>query len=536
MQRKRLDEETLDRIRQIVYSDTPEGFIWFYYLVSDLPLPAHCVEWVVSFYEALDDGKNLAVEAFRGSLKTTIFSTLMPLYQVGLRPELETIIVQASEDMAHDNSGIIADMIENNVGFRVLFPDVRPDHQKGWGAKGYEVIDTGMSYESFRRKRTKSPTLLATGYKSANIQGRHPRGFGILDDINNSRNSRYPREMLAVRSAVEQEITPAFDKTIMNIDVFTPWREGDIGDVAKQREDTLHIRTPIFKMDVNGQLTEDPTWPEEWPLGRIERERNNMAPHIWSQMYLCDLKGAQGKILKEIYLKYIEVEEIPPDIKVYIACDYASVAKDQALRGRDYFALAVVAQHPSGFLILLDGIRKHVDRAEAENVFMNWCADYHKQGRLIRAGIEKQGKGEEFGNVMLKAAEGWKVKLMTSGNRSKGDRFENQLVPVMAGDRFRITTAPNPFIDQFRDEYLSFDGMGTFTDDCLDAVYYAVRLAKGYIAWADEDSLYGGSVVKQLISRNPLHKLARHRRRKYGQKVARPRMVPRARELSSRPE
>ena len=28
-----LDEEILDKIREIVWSDTPEGFIWFYYYI-----------------------------------------------------------------------------------------------------------------------------------------------------------------------------------------------------------------------------------------------------------------------------------------------------------------------------------------------------------------------------------------------------------------------------------------------------------------------------------------------------------------------
>ena len=522
VEKQRLDDNTLNRLRKVVRSDTPRGFIFFYYFVYDLPLPAHCVEWIYKFYEARDKGMNLAVEAVRGSLKTSIFSTLMPLYQVGLHPELETIIVQASEDMAHDNSGIIADMIENNAGFRTLFPAVRPDKTKGWGAKGYEVVDVSIDYAAFRRKRTKSSTFLATGYKSANIQGRHPRMFGIKDDINNSRNSRYPREMQAVNFAVDQEIQPAFDKTMMNIDVFTPWRMDDIGDRAKKRADTLHIRTPLYKLDENGQLTDVPTWPQEWPEERIASERKEMLPHIWAQMYLCDLKGAEGRILKSEYLKYIEVEEIPTDIKVYIACDYASVAKDQALKGRDYFALAVVGHHPKGFLILLDGIRKHVDRAGAEQIFMNWCSMYHKQGRLIRAGIEKHGKGEEFADAMMRAADGWKVKQLTTGNRSKGERFENQLAPVMMGDRLRITTAPGEFISQFVDEFLSYDGMDTFPNDCLDAVYYCVRLAKGFIKWSDEDSMYG-SVVEKIRSRNPLHKLARRRN------AARPQMVQRSR-------
>ncbi len=522
VEKKRLDEDALERIRKIVLSDTPRGFIFFYYFVQDLPLPAHCVGWVYEFYEAKRLGENLAVEAFRGSLKTTIFSTLLPLYYIGLRPELETIIVQASEDMAHDNSGIIADMVENNAGFRVLFPHVRPDPSQKWGAKGYEVVDTSIDYAVFRRKRTKSSTFLATGYKSANIQGRHPRGFGIKDDINNSRNSRYPREMQAVNFAVDQEIHPAFDKTMMNIDVFTPWRLDDIGDRAKKREDTHHILTTVWKLDENGQKTDVPTWPEEWPVERIAKERAEMLPHVWAQMYLCDLKGAEGRILKREYLRYIPVEEISTDMRVYIACDYASVAKDQALKGRDYFALAVVGHHPKGFLILLDGIRKHVDRAEAEQIFMNYCSNYHKQGRLIRAGIEKHGKGEEFADTMMRAAEGWKVKQLTTGNRSKGERFENQLAPVMMGDRFRITTAPNAFIDQFVDEYLSYDGMDTYPNDCLDAVYYCVRLAKGFIKWSDVDSMYG-TVVEKVRSSNPLHKIAR---RKHG---TRPQVVQRSR-------
>ena len=520
-----LDEETLEKIREIVWSDTPQGFIWFYYFVApeEWPLPTHCILWIVKYYEAREKGMNLAVEAARGLLKSTIFSIYMTTYQTALHSNLETIIVQASEGLASDNSAMVSDIIENNDGFRILFPHIRPDKEQGWGAKsGYEVVDTSMDYGAFRKKRTVTPSVLATTYKSSNVQGRHPRLFGILDDINNSRNSRYPRELQTVKLAVDQEILPAFDRVKMQIDIFTPWREGDIGDIAKHQEDTLHIRTQIYKLDENGELTDEPVWPEEKPEEWIEKQRKKFAPHVFAQMFLCDLKGSQGKILKREYLKYIEVNEIPTDIKVYIACDYASVAKDQALKGRDYFALAVVGQHPGGFLILLDGVRKHVDRTEAEQIFMNWCSMYHRQGRLIRAGIERHGKGEEFADAMMRAAEGWKVKQLTTGNRSKGERFENQLAPVMAGDRFRLTTAPNKFVDHFVDEFLSYDGMGTYPNDCLDAVYYAVRLAKGYIKWSDDDTLYDSTYAKSDAQRNPLHKLAR---RKHGRQVTRPRVV-----------
>lgn len=521
---QKLSEDTLNKIRQIVYEDSPRGFIFFYYFVGEVdaageirPLPRHCIKWIVKFYEAREKGMHLAVEAFRGSLKTTIFSMLMPAYQIGLHPELESIIVQASWDMAKDNSKAIADIIEFNKGFRVLFPNVRPDPRRGkrWGATGYEVVNTDIDYSDFRQRRTKTPTIMATGYKSSNVQGRHPRMFGILDDVNTSRNSRLPREMMAVNTAVQDEIQPAFKKTVMNIDVFTPWREGDIGDIASRREDTLHIRTPIFRLDENNQLTDEPIWPEEWPLERIERERASMLPHVWARMFLCDRKGAQGKILKESYIHYEDAENIPTNIPVYITIDYASVAKDQILRGRDYFALSVVGHHPNDYLILLDGVRKHVDYAEAQQMAMNWGSEYHKEGRLIRMGIEKQGKGEDFGNEIMRLVP-WRVKLLTPSNKSKNFRIENELATLMFNRRLRITSERNTYIGHYLDEYLSWDGLGTYPNDCLDSVYYSCLLAKGFIKWSDDAGLYG-SPIKRIIQKNPVFRFAR---RKHARKEA----------------
>ena len=510
----KLSEEQLDKIREIVYEDSPRGFIiFFYFLVKEgWSLPAHCIPWILAFYEAREKGMSLAVEAARGLLKSTVFSVYMTAYQTALHPDLESIIVMASDKLAGDISTHIAGIFENNVGFRVLFPHIRPDKSAGWGAGGgYEIVDTSVSYSEFRSKRTISPSILSTTYKSANVQGRHPRLFGILDDINNSKNSRYPREMQTVKLAVDQEILPAFDRVMMRIDVFTPWREGDIGDTAKKQEDALHIRTPIYKLDENGELTDEPTWPEEKPETWIERLRKRVAPHVFAQMQLCDLKAGGGLILKEEYLHYIELEEIPAKCPVVIAVDYASVAKDQALKGRDYFALAVLGVLGKQRLVLLDGIRKHVDRAEAEQIYMNWCGLYKKQGRLLVTGIEVHGKGEEFGDAMLRAAKGWKVKLLTTGNKSKGERFENQLAPVMMGGRLLISTETNAFIEQFIEEYLSWDGMGTYYNDCLDAVYYAVRLVKGFIDWKDEDRLHNPDLPDDPVTKNPLFKFARRR-------------------------
>ncbi|KKN56362.1 hypothetical protein LCGC14_0572730 [marine sediment metagenome] len=524
----KLSVEQLDQIREIVYSDIPEGFIWCYYFIAyenprtgeAYPLPKHCIKLIVKFYEAKKKGMHFAIEAFRESLKTTVFSILMPVYQIGLHPELETIIVQASDGMAKQNTGEIAKIIKSNKGFRALFPNVRPDPKK-WGAEGYDVVNADLDYSDFLRRGSKTPSIMGVGYKGANVQGHHPRMFGILDDINNSRNSRLPREMMAVNAAVQNEIQPAF-KSAMNIDVFTPWRDGDVGDINSQRENTLHVRVPIFKLDENGQLTDEPVWDDVWdpvakkalnngwPIERIELERANMLPHVWARMYLLDRKGAQGNVLKESYIHYENAEDIPANIPVYITIDYASVAKDQILKGRDYFALSVVGHHPNDYLILLDGVRKHVDYAEAQQIALSYGEDYQKQGRLIRMGIEKQGKGEDFGNEIMRLAS-WRVKLLTPSNKSKNFRIENELATLMFNRRLRITSEKNNYVGHYIDEYLSWDGLGTYPNDCLDSVYYSCLLAKGFIKWADDTGLYG-SPIKRIVQKNPLHRFARRSR------------------------
>lgn len=505
-----VNPEDVDRIREIVYSDSPPGFFFFYYFIRDERLPFHCIDWICEIYTALKNDEDIAIESFRGSLKTTIVSTLFPLYQLALHADGEIMLVQDDVHQAEGNTAIMTDIIQTNPGFRVLFPHIVPDKSRRWGLQGWDIKDTRIPYGQYRRQRTKTTSLKGVSHKSSDVQGHHPRLMGLLDDVNTVRNSRYPREMKQVNDSIHQGIMPALDRTRINIHSFTPWRSGDIGDQMKRRPNVRHVFTPVYKM-VNGEMTDEPVWPEMRGEKWIEREKANSLPHVWRQMYLLDLAGGEGDVLKQEYLHYITENEIPEDCSVVIAVDYASVEKDQALKGRDYFALAVLAIHPSGYLVLIDGARKHVNRVGAEDLFKNVCDTYYSKGRLMLSGIEQSPGSEDFANEMLRSCP-WPVRKLSHGSRSKGDRYENQLAPIMHGRKLRILESSNEFITHFEEEYLNWDGLGTFHDDCLDAVYYATRLGKKFINWKDDDRLYSNApAIHQDPSVNPLHRFARRR-------------------------
>lgn len=478
----KLTTEEIDQLREIVQAHTPVGYLWYWMLTNELPIPDHAVEWDFELFDTLEDERwdGLALEAFRGSIKSTFIANAIG-YTIGCMPELEHLIVQSGDDMAKENLGFISSMIEDQPGFKVMFPGIVPDLRK-WGADGYEVVDTNLSYGTWRRKRTKVPTLVGGGYDAKIVLGKHPRGYGVRDDINDYKNTRSSRKLKACEDTVFKEISPAFDRTMLEIDVFTPWVDGDIGDKRKKLPGVKHILTPVYKIGPDGKLTNEPTWPEYFPESVIDKYRRILPPAEFAQMYLCDRSASSGQHLKREWLHFYPSGDIDQSWPVYIGVDYMSLSDVTQIQGRDWFVLAVGRLHPNGFMVIVDGYRAQITRAEAEDICLNWGQRYKEPADLLRVmQIEKLGKAEEFANWMLLNAP-FRVKPAGVKNRSKAERFEVELAPVFRGGKVRVSDEPdNQFLDQFVREWLAWDGMENYPDDTLDAVWHCIDAAKTFI-------------------------------------------------------
>jgi len=474
----RLTQEQIERVREITHAFTPEGFIWYWYITQDEGMPRHVVKWTYEYFEALKNGEALCLECFRGSLKTTFIANLST-YLLGCMPWLENMFIQAGDAPAEENTSYMSSVIEDNPGWKILFPFIQPDGRK-WGAEGYEIQDTSLHYGNWRRKRTKVPSIIGGGYKSSIILGKHPRGHFVRDDVNNYKNTRSARELKAVKDIVFKEMGPAADRSKMEIDVFTPWVTGDVGDVRKKLPNVRHVRTPVYELDDKGRLTTVPAWPEVFDEPKIQELRDKLPPVEFAQMYLCDIEATKGQTLKGGWIIYVDSDKIKfHEWPVYIGIDYASVRSKQELRGRDYFAMAKFLLSPEGYLVLVGGYRDHVTRAEAEEVALNW--GNQAGDNMRKMGIEKVGKGEEFANWMLLNAP-FRVKEQGVANKSKETRFETELAQVFRQGKVRVSDEPsNPFIQQFLAEWLAWDGTEAYSDDCLDAVWHGVVAGKTFI-------------------------------------------------------
>lgn len=454
--------------------DSPDGFAQFYRLVFERPLPAHArQQWLPLIYRAKAQGKGAVIEAFRGSSKSTTISVGWLAYRIGLEAHKSYLVLGSNEESARDSAGQVADIIAYNPGWRLVFPQVKPDKRAGWAHSGYSVKRCDVAYRQWRQlaaqHRGKDPTLVGLGYSSGKVIGKHPGGVLLVDDIHDESNTRSRRRLELVKKVVAGSILPTATPETWQVFVGTPWTEDDVLATLKASGRCLSAKTPVL---VPGETPLKATWPERFPLQMIEDIQQAVGEIEFSRMYLLDLERVAGVHLRSEWLGTYDADRLDPRWPVMMGVDYASVADQIKDGGRDYFAIAVGRTLPgdSG-VVLIDGVRKQVSQAEAEYELLRLAEKYPT---LETVGVEAVGKGEEFFHLMLRTSR-LPLMPMHPGGRSKGERFEKGMGPLFERGIVKLTSRENEFTRAFREEWLHYpDGK---YDDTLDAAYWMLYAA-----------------------------------------------------------
>lgn len=461
--------------------DDPQGFAHFYELLFGRPLPRHALEdWVRPLYAARAAGKGLLVEAFRGSTKTTTLSIAFSAFRLGQQPHKSVLLIQAGERAAASTSGQIADLIESHPGWQKAFPQVRPDRKAGWGARGYEVLNTDAEYEDWRavcaREKGKDPSLVGLGYRSRAIIGKHPTGLLLLDDIHDENNTRSARELESVIAILTGTILPTLTPDTWSVFVGTPWTRNDALAHLKSTGRYVSMSTPVYIPSPDPEVR-TPAWPERFPEEEIQKARQLAGEAQFARMFLLDLEAAEGMHLKKEWLHEYPQEKIDPSWPVVMGVDYASTADQLKSGERDYFAVAIGRALPNGGgVVLVDGFRARFSQGEAEHKVRSLAA-FFPTTQVIA--VEAVGKGEEFYHLLMRD---WGLPLvpMHPGAQSKGTRFEIGMAPLFQNGRAWVADVETPFLRAFRDEWLRWPS-GQH-DDTLDAVHWMLMAAQGHLS------------------------------------------------------
>ncbi len=492
---------TLEEARELVRSDTPDGFEFYYGMIRNRPQPRHTRPWVETLYNASAAGMFFGAEAFRGSTKTSTITEGFTSYQIGLHPERSNLFVQCDDKQAAKHSGNVADIITRNPAWKLFFPNVTPDEDKGWGAQGYWVIDQDRKND-WLRLRHKDATLIGSGYTAAIVTGSHPIGVLAIDDINNDSNTESDARNAEVNRILTDTLYPMTEDIAFHTFSQTPWTALDALAKAKATGVYKWCRTPVMAVcdenapgaalvevtDENGVIVYSSwailTWPEKFDPERIAMCYKKSGAKGFARMYMLDLKAAEGVNLKMEWLHDFPAERIYATWPAYFGIDYASTADHMRDKDRDYFSLTVGRGMPGGGVVVQDGIRDRLSRGEAEAKVRAWANMYPT---LVSIGVEVEGKGEEFYSQLASIGSLPVVPMRTKG-RSKGFRFEEVMAKHFEFSRVWLALPRTPFINAFRDEWGTWDGTQKTHDDTLDSTYYMLAAAGLFLAGTEQPS------------------------------------------------
>lgn len=486
------------------------GFEAFFELLFQMELPEHQLYAISESFKAYENGKGIVIEMFRGAAKTTVFNTALACFLLGHFPDMPGLLVQVGDNIAQDNSSTIAYHVEHNPGFKVVFPHIVPDRNRGWGANGYCVMRTDIDYPDWiaelAKKGTKDPSFIGVGYKSSAIIGKRPYWL-ILDDINDEKNTSSELEARKVETILTGTIFPAANLADFKITIGTPWNENDAIHYCKTRPKVFeHIKVPVFKEDGS------PTWPEQYDEKKISEQRELAGEIEFARMFLLDLEKTKGLVLKREWLHFWPNDQINEDWPVFIGVDFTST-EDPLKKSGDYFALAVGRVIPGKGMVVEDGVYQRVSQAEAEGIVVAWAARYPT---LQGVGVEAIFSGQNFYNNLLNNAEmraAGIVPIPVRFQKSKGHRFEKMVAPLFQKARVYLSDANNTFLTNFYKEWLNWQGdklEDMFHNDALDAVYSLLVAAEGFVTPIAYSKKVGASnpFYNRTRARNPWNSLS----------------------------
>lgn len=519
-------------------NDTPEGFAAFFEVMHGTPLHSEGVKWIENAYLAHSSSRGLAQECHRESGKTTVFSKFFLAFRLGHEPQKTWGIIRVNDDKANETAAGVAHMIEYDPNWKLIFPHVVPDHDRGWGAKGYYLKRTDIEkaeWDTISTGTSDDPTFVGYGWGAGGVIGSRFSGGAVVDDIHNEENVNSDRLRARIRVFVTDTLEYCLMQGAWEIWNFTPWTTTDVYAYIKSTGEYVHSVTPVMTPGVQGgdywpsmplnldypEYGNIPLsgrywsryWPEAWPWERIASKYRKSGAIGFARMMLLDLEATKGLNLKSEWLHRYPASDIDPSWPIYFGVDYATTADRMKNKDSDFFAVAILAAIPGGGLVLLDGYRGRISKGEALAKVVSMAGVYPT---LQLVGVESIGEGRGFYNdlVMVDDALGRPLSLhevKSHGKQKKGERFENWLAPRFQMARVWVSNVDTPFINAFMEEWLTYPNAAH--DDTLDAVYIACLAGEGHMAVRGRRSR---GVIDMTANPNPYQAICSARRSEIG--------------------
>jgi phage terminase large subunit-like protein len=439
-------------------------------LVFGVVAAKHHRAWVAHLLDNLRTG----IVAPPESAKTTWITKITVAWWIGKYPLLTNGICSAGDKASQKMAAGIADTIESNPRWLLVFPKVRPDKERGWSSEGYHVQDLGVDEVhgtgewARRRYGTLDATLTAAGVGSSIWNGVRITGIFAFDDAHDRRSKTQEQTCLDTVDFFNDTALPRATAEAHVVVVQTRWNQKDVIAKIKGLTSFRVFEHPAI-IHVEGQPDRS-YWPEQWPMERLRQREIEITPIVFDLVYQGNDKALEGHILKTAWLHPFPFLDIRKEWSRYFGVDFAQKLEDIAPKkgddNPDRFALSVWAD--AGPRLVLEQIFAEVlYMGEAEELFFAKAGIY----RPRNSGVEVNGASAKkyyLGLLNRQRLLGHSYVITPVTRSSDKATYYSNMAPHFDSGQVLVSDELSPGLELFRSEWAAFP---KGHDDCLDAAY-----------------------------------------------------------------
>jgi hypothetical protein len=234
-----------------------------------------------SFQKLAGQHDRLVIWSHIESSKSTSLAVMRTLWKLGRNPNLRCAIASNTAGQATKVVKAIKNYIENSEALHEVFPDLVP---------GDKWTDTAITVR--RTTPAKDYSVQAVGVHG-NILGARLDDV-LLDDVLDYENTLTPHARDDLMNWYFATLGGRISQSGRILAIGTAWNPDDIMHRLAQLPGWYHVRIPVI--DHLGRLS----WPERWPLERVQRARDSLGVLEYNRQLLCVARSdADSRFRKE---------------------------------------------------------------------------------------------------------------------------------------------------------------------------------------------------------------------------------------------
>lgn len=189
------------------------------------------------------------------------------LMTLGKNPNLRLGFLNKTQTAAMKNLSVVKGYIEKSPELHDVYPDLLPGEK--WADEAITVRRSTLA---------KDPTIQTFGYLGGTIQGSRLNGL-LVDDLLDFELTRTTEARVKLAGWWETSVTTRLEDDAFIWMLANAWHPEDLVHELEK------IGWPVLRLPV--MVDGVSTWPEQWPLKRIEKKRRRMSAIKFAQQYLC---------------------------------------------------------------------------------------------------------------------------------------------------------------------------------------------------------------------------------------------------------